>query len=72
MNDDIQMIADPRWFYRINDTFDPWQNWFAMLDFPHQHDPLDADLEHQVEDLCQAADVHRLTITPSTEHFAAM
>jgi hypothetical protein len=59
------------WFYRIEDTADPWRHWFRMLRFP-RHGPLDAEIERHIEELCQAADERRLAIVPTTKRFAEM
>jgi hypothetical protein len=70
------------WFYRIEDTPDPWRNWLShalrcrYMDYhgpeprPPLHSPFDAALEHHIEDMCWAADRRRLAIVPSTKHFA--
>jgi hypothetical protein len=60
---------DERWFDRIDITDDPWRDWFSMLGFPRQYNPLEAQIEHQVEDLCGAADIRRLTVEPTTMRF---
>jgi hypothetical protein len=67
----IPAAEEQPWFYRIEDTADPWCHWFRMLRFP-RHGPLDAEIEHDIEEVCRAADKRRLAIVPRTKRFAEM
>jgi hypothetical protein len=67
-------VMEDRWFDRIASTpNDPWLDWRRMLSKPPQgYHPLEAWIEYDIENAIEAADQLRLTVTPTTEHFAAI
>jgi hypothetical protein len=61
--------ADIERWCPVPGTADPWTDWLTGLRFPRG--PLDAWLEHDVEEMIVAADRRRLATVPTTKHFAA-
>jgi len=55
---------EPPWFYAIEPSEGdrPWQTWVKALGFPRRHDPLEAEIEHAVEDAIRHADARRLAV----------
>jgi hypothetical protein len=52
------------------DCYDPWCNWLQGLGFPRcGYGPLEAWLEHDIEDAITAADRLRLATAPTTKLF---
>ncbi len=66
--------AEPRWFDAIEPSKDdlPWLTWVKALGFPRQYDPLEAEIEHGVEDAILHADRCRLAIADALAAFPQM
>jgi hypothetical protein len=67
----------PRWFDCIEHTDHPWRHWlrsalYARRRASQGHAPLDAWIEHDVDELIERADRVRLSIAPETTRFADM
>jgi hypothetical protein len=62
------------WLDVIAYTNDPWRCWLSALPARHLrgHGPLDAWIEHDVDELIQRADRLRLSIVPETKRFTDM
>jgi hypothetical protein len=41
---------------------DAWHTWINALGFPRRHQPLEAQVEHDIEDAIKRADEHRLSV----------
>jgi hypothetical protein len=55
--------AQPDWLELLDiSAGDPWETWVETLGFPHQYEPLDATIEHAVEDAILHADARRRAV----------
>ena len=51
-------MSPETWYREIPPSLgdDPWQTWIKALDFPHRHQPLEAQVEYDVEAAIERAD----------------
>jgi hypothetical protein len=57
-------MSPETWYREIPPSLgdDPWQTWIKALDFPHRHQPLEAQVEYDVEAAIERADERRLSV----------